>query len=148
MKAVTLKNLAHAHAHAWLGIIISGVLMIVFFCGSMSFLGKTLCCGICNIMPQPQNGVLAALRHHYAVFKGDIPALLKTVDFYALPDLGDLAGVPADLTLIDVAVANAISRYPEQRVQFVNLFAPQDRYGQIEVVLSRDHSLVCAWSRR
>ena len=35
MNKDTLKNLTHAHS--WLGLIISGVLMIVFVCGSMSF---------------------------------------------------------------------------------------------------------------
>ncbi len=35
MKKETLKNLTHAHA--WLGLIISGVLMIVFLCGTISF---------------------------------------------------------------------------------------------------------------
>jgi uncharacterized iron-regulated membrane protein len=35
MTKETLKNLTHAHA--WLGIIFSGVLMIVFVCGSISF---------------------------------------------------------------------------------------------------------------
>lgn len=35
MKPSTLKNLTHAHA--WLGLIISGVLMVVFVCGTLSF---------------------------------------------------------------------------------------------------------------
>ena len=35
MKKETLKNLTHAHA--WLGLIISGVLMVVFVCGTASF---------------------------------------------------------------------------------------------------------------
>ena len=40
MKQSTLKNFTHAHA--WLGLIISGILMIVFVCGSMSFFRENI----------------------------------------------------------------------------------------------------------
>ena len=77
----------------------------------------------------------------FAVFKGNIPALMATADFYAPPRITELSGQPADLTLLDDMVEDAKRRYPEQSVYFLNIFAPNDQAGQVEVAMTAPHTL-------
>jgi uncharacterized iron-regulated membrane protein len=73
----------------------------------------------------------------FAVFKGNVPALLETADFYSAPIINELAGKPSDLSRLDEIIADAEQRHPNKHVHFVNIFAPHDANAQVEVALTQ-----------
>ncbi|MBE0364578.1 hypothetical protein PULV_a2298 [Pseudoalteromonas ulvae UL12] len=73
----------------------------------------------------------------FAVFKGNIPALMETADFYSPPRITELANAPSDLARIDEIMADAKQRHPDKKVYFVNLFVPNDANAQLEVALTQ-----------
>jgi uncharacterized iron-regulated membrane protein len=77
----------------------------------------------------------------FAVFKGDIPALIKTAGFFDLPHVEE-SGNSISNNSIDVIVKKVRADYPEHKIVAVNLYGAGDENGVAEIRLQKHHDLI------
>ncbi|TMP71084.1 hypothetical protein CWC05_22905, partial [Pseudoalteromonas ruthenica] len=77
----------------------------------------------------------------FAVFKGDIPALIKTAGFFDLPHVEE-SGNSISNNSIDVIVKKVRADYPEHKIVAVNLYGAGYENGVAEIRLQKHHDLI------
>lgn len=77
----------------------------------------------------------------YAVFKGDIPALIQTAGFFNAPDV-EYSGKAIDNRQIDNIIRSVRAEYPDSRISTINIYAPGDENGVVEVRVRTEYELV------
>jgi uncharacterized iron-regulated membrane protein len=77
----------------------------------------------------------------FAVFKGDIPALIKTAGFFDQPHVEE-PGNPISNNSIDVILQNVRSNYPERKIATVSLYGAGYENGVAEIRLQKHHDLI------
>ncbi|MBE0369981.1 PepSY-associated TM helix domain-containing protein [Pseudoalteromonas aurantia] len=77
----------------------------------------------------------------FAVFKGDIPALIKTAGFFGQPNV-EYSGNPVSNTHANTIIKDVQEKYPNHKIARLNFFAMGDENGEVEVRLIEHNALI------
>ncbi|NMR24729.1 PepSY domain-containing protein [Pseudoalteromonas sp. NEC-BIFX-2020_015] len=77
----------------------------------------------------------------FAVFKGDIPALIQTAGFFQFPQV-EYSGNAVNNSQVDVILKKTQTQYPNQAIKIINIYGAGDENGEVEVRLHEQNSLV------
>lgn len=77
----------------------------------------------------------------FAVFKGNIPALIETAGFFDVPHV-EYSGNTIDNSQVDIIIKKAQQAYPEHTIASVNIYAAGDEAGQVELEMRQDQHLI------